>query len=494
MRFATSLALIALLPLTSAQAATTYTVTSTADSGPGSLRAAIQLIANNTGENVFTIAFAVGSNQTIAVNSNLSAIGRSGAFVTINGAGSPGLQIDGLGTSRLLFSFENALFSVRDLTLTRGFAMGGGCLRSGVGNAGASPMIVTRVLFLDCAAGIEGGGAIYAGNQLNVSDSVFVDNRVELPGGFAGGGGAISKGGAGNLIVEGSTFIDNRVVGPGAAGNSTPVGGAIYIGDGSLNHSVRDSWFSGNLSANPGGPIAGYGGAIHLEDGALLVERSFFRGNQADREGGSISMGAFVNATATRELRVRNSTFETNTAPTGGVIAVSNFGGQSGVLDIRNSLFQRNESGTGGGHSLFIRTGAGSLNLSHNAFGAQGLAGTSPGSHCVGTATTHNANAALQGASLGCGASVTTVSTLGLIGSEPSLPAGRPVAYAMTPISPLVDAGVPGAGSIADPAACLTTDALGVSRPQSGIYGGIARCDIGPVELIGPMFRDGFED
>lgn len=278
MRFSPRHALIALLPLTSAQAATTYTVTSTADSGPDTLRAAIQAITNNAGENIFTIAFDVGSNQTVALSSYLSAIGRSGAFVTVDGSGSPGLQIDGLGTSRLLFSFQNALFNVRDLTLTRGFASGGGCLRSGANPGVASPMIVTRLLFLDSAAGIQGGGAIYAENQLNVTDSVFVDNNVTLPGGFGSGGGAIAKLGAANLIVERSTFIDNRSVGTG--GTSSLLGGAIYIADSSLNHGVRDSWFGGNLAANPGGLSGGFGGAIHLESGALLVERRFFRGNR----------------------------------------------------------------------------------------------------------------------------------------------------------------------------------------------------------------------
>jgi hypothetical protein len=492
MRLPSALALLALLPFTDSLAATTYTVTTTADSGAGSLRAAIQSLNANTAENSHTIAFAVGSGQTIQVLSNLPAIGRSGAFVTIDGSGSPGLQIDGLGTSRLLFSFENALFSVRDLTLTRGFAGGGGCLRSGVDASASSPMVVARVLFSGCLAGIQGGAAIYAGAQLTVTDSVFLDNRVTLIPGVGSGGGAIVKTGAGNLIVERSTFIDNRAQSNGS-GDATPLGGALYIDGSSLNHAVRDSWFSGNRVVNPGGTARGFGGAIHLESGGLSVERSFLRGNTADREGGAISVAAFVDASAPRSLNVRNSSFVANSAGSGGAVQFANYGGSSGVLDIRNSLFERNAASGGSGHSLRMGDNVGSFNLSHTAFGATGLDGSAAGTHCSGTANTHNANAALQGNSIGCGTTALNVATLGLAGSEPTLPAAQPVAFALAPNSPLIDAGAETA-NLGNPAACLTSDAVGSQRPLSGVYGGPIRCDIGPLEFIGPMFRDGFED
>lgn len=486
------LALLALLPFGESQGATTYTVTNTADSGAGSLRAAIQSLNANTAETSHTIVFAVGSGQTIQVLSDLPVIGRSGALVTIDGSGSPGLQIDGMGTSRLLFSSQNALFTVRDLTLTRGFAAGGGCLRSGANSGANSPMVVVRVLFSGCQAGIQGGGAIYARAQLNVTDSIFIDNQVTLLPGIGSGGGAILKSGTGNLIVERSTFIDNRVLSSGN-GNASPLGGAIYINDSSLNHSVRNSFLRGNRVANPGGPVGGFGGAIHLESGGLTVDSSFLRANLADREGGAISVAAFVDASAPRNLYVRNSSFVGNSAGSGGAIQFANYGGTNGVFDVRNSLFERNGATAGsGGHSLLMLTNVGSFNLSHTAFGAVGLNGNAVGPHCSGTANTHSANAALQGTSIGCGATALSVTTLGLDGSEPTLPAAQPVAFALLPDSPLIDAGAATA-SLSDPAACLTSDATGTLRPQSGIYGAPIRCDIGPIEFLGPLFRDGFE-
>jgi predicted outer membrane repeat protein len=324
MRLSLSFVLLALIPVAPTFAATSYTVFTTADSGAQSLRAVIEAINANSTETVFNLNFNVGSNQTILVNSNLPRIGRANSFITIDGSLSPGLSIDGQGTSSLFYANQNALLVVRDLTLTRGESSEGGCLRAGTDGP---PMTVQRVLFSGCIAGIGSGGAISASAQLNVTDSVFVDNRMNGMSGVGSGGGAILKTGTGNLIVEGSSFIDNAALGDGSTSSIALFGGAIYIGDGSLNHAIRGSWFSGNLAANPGGSIGGFGGAIHVEDGGLTVERSFFRGNQADREGGAIAAGSFVSATRLRLVQLRNSTFERNVAGIyGGAISVSNPG------------------------------------------------------------------------------------------------------------------------------------------------------------------------
>lgn len=485
-----ALTLLTLLPAAASSAATSYTVFNTADSGAQSLRAVIEAINANNTETVFNLNFNVGSNQTILINSNLPRIGRPNSFITIDGSLSPGLSIDGQGTSSLFYANQNALLVVRDLTLTRGESSEGGCLRAGTDGP---PMTVQRVLFSGCIAGIGSGGAISASAQLNVTDSVFIDNRMNGMSGVASGGGAIIKTGSGNLIVEGSSFIDNAALGDGNTSGIVLLGGAIYIADGSLNHAIRGSWFSGNLAANPGGSIGGYGGAIHLENGGLSVERSFFRGNQADREGGAITAGAFVNANAQRIVQVRNSTFERNRAGSyGGAISVSNPGNASGVLDVRNSLFQFNDAPDG--YSLRMTDNVGTMTVSHSAFGAPGLDGSGTAAHCLGSAQSSNQNAGLQPLQLGCGLNGVAVANFALIGTEPTLPASFPVAYDMALSSPLVDAGVTGAGNLADPAACLTSDARGQARPQSIQFGVTPRCDIGPVELLGPLFSDGFED
>ena len=456
------------------------------------MRGVIEAINANTAENIFTVQFNVGSNQTILVNSDLPWLDRSGVAVSIDGSGSPGLRIDGQGASSLISATNLALLIVQDLTLHRGHAFGGGCLRSGLSGLPGGPMTVTRVLFSECSGGAQTGGAIHARNQLNVSDSIFLDNTVSVTSGIGTGGAAIAKLGPGNLIVQGSTFLGNRTQGDSGT-NLSALGGAIYVFDSSLNHTIRDSWFEDNEASNPGGGVAGYGGAVFLNSGGLLIERVFFRGNHADREGGAVSVSSTSDANAVRTLRVRNSSFERNSAETGGAIMFANYGNQNGLFDVRNSLFQFNAASFIS-PSIQMRTGVGTMNLSHSAFGAVGLDGSGVAAHCSGPISTSNANATLQGYSLGCGASTTTVATLGLIGSEPSLPASFPVAYDMALTSPLVDAGVSGVGNLADPAACLTSDARGQARPQSIQFGVTPRCDIGPVEVLGPLFGDGFED
>jgi hypothetical protein len=210
MRLSLSFVLLALIPVAPTFAATSYTVFTTADSGAQSLRAVIEAINANSTETVFNLNFNVGSNQTILVNSNLPRIGRANSFITIDGSLSPGLSIDGQGTSSLFYANQNALLVVRDLTLTRGESSEGGCLRAGTDGP---PMTVQRVLFSGCIAGIGSGGAISASAQLNVTDSVFVDNRMNGMSGVGSGGGAILKTGTGNLIVEGSSFIGQRGAG-----------------------------------------------------------------------------------------------------------------------------------------------------------------------------------------------------------------------------------------------------------------------------------------
>lgn len=490
MRLFPGLALLALIPSLPTYAVTTFTVVNTADSGAQSLRAVIETINANTTETVFNLNFNVGSNQTILVNSNLPRIGRAGTAITIDGSFSPGLTIDGQGTSSLFYANQNALLVVRDLTLSRGESSEGGCLRAGTNGP---PMTVQRVLFSGCIAGIGSGGAISASAQLNVTDSVFVDNRMNGMSGIFSGGGAILKTGSGNLIVEGSSFIDNAALGDGSTSGITLLGGAIYIADGSLNHAVRGSWFSGNVAANPGGSIAGFGGAIHVENGGLTVERSFFRGNQADREGGAITAGASIDATRVRAVQLRNSTFERNLAGVyGGAISVSNPGNSNGVLGVRNSLFQFNDAPNG--YSLRMADNVGTMTVSHSAFGAPGLDGNGTASHCLGSAQSSNQNAGLLPLQFGCSLNGVGVANFALVGTEPTLPASFPVAYDVALTSPLIDAGVTGAGNLADPAACLTSDARGQARPQSIQFGVTPRCDIGPVEVLGPLFGDGFED
>ena len=119
------LAVAALLGSVSAANAATITVASTADPAvanaancPGAgctLRDALAKASDGD-----TIVFSVGSNQTITLTSNVSLT--VGTSVTIDGAGSPGLTIDGNSTVTVLIVSATGTSTISNLEITHGAA------------------------------------------------------------------------------------------------------------------------------------------------------------------------------------------------------------------------------------------------------------------------------------------------------------------------------------------------------------------------------------
>ena len=309
-----------------AQAATS-TVTSLADSGPGSLRAAI--LEANTAPGEDTIDFSVTGTITLA-----SALPPISETLTIDGPGATNLTISGNYAHRALNVGAGVTAHLRDLTMANG--------RSG----GA------------------GGGAIYNSGTLVVSDTTFSSNNDYGGPGSNGHGGAIYN--SGTLSVARSSFSGNVA--------SSGYGGAIF-NTGTL--SVEDSTFSTSSVSS------GYGGAIH-SSGTLSVARSTFSGNTA-RFGGGISNsggtadvtnstfsgnsgyygtgnggGIFNNAPT---FTVTNSTFSGNSSGSGG--GVSNW---SGTVTLKNTIVA--DSPSGGNCGGTITDGEGNLQYPGTTCGA----------------------------------------------------------------------------------------------------------------------------
>jgi hypothetical protein len=101
----------------------TYTVTSLADSGPGSLRAALA-----SGDD--TVAFAKGLHGAINLTSGELLVTNS---VTINGPGAKKLSVSGNDASRVFELATGLNVTISDLTITHGAApdQGGGILNDG---------------------------------------------------------------------------------------------------------------------------------------------------------------------------------------------------------------------------------------------------------------------------------------------------------------------------------------------------------------------------
>jgi hypothetical protein len=221
------------------------TVTSTADSGPGTLRKALGSVCTGG-----TIRFAPAlAGQTLTLLSALTL----GKNVTIDGTAAPGLTISGNDANRVLVVNSGTVATVKALTLADGygFQLGGGVLNNG--NLTLDHVRVTGNAMTTTAGDYwQGGGGIYNGEgaTLNLIDSTVADNTA----GWSGGG-------IYSFFNTTTTIVRSTI-----SGNvSSDVGGAIR----SLGvFTITNSTISGNRATG------WHGGAIFHTDGAMAIASS----------------------------------------------------------------------------------------------------------------------------------------------------------------------------------------------------------------------------
>jgi beta-glucanase (GH16 family) len=226
-------------------------VTNLDDSGPGSLREALTLIADG-GTITFDPELAGG---TLTLTSGQLTIDRS---VTIDASAAAGVIVSGSDASRV-FQIEAATtVSMNDLEITDGAAapQGGGVLNFGTLN-------LDRVVVRDNTESSPspgsanpfdlGGGGIYngAGATLNLTDSTVRDNET-----IVHNGGGIYGFFSSEINVTRSTISGN--VAGGVAGGLRTLGDATIV----------DTVISGNTST------AWHGGGIFATDGTVTIESS----------------------------------------------------------------------------------------------------------------------------------------------------------------------------------------------------------------------------
>jgi beta-glucanase (GH16 family) len=280
---------------------TELVVTTLGDSGAGSLREAVALIADG-GTITFDPTLAGG---TIGLTSGQLLIDRS---VTIDAAAAPGVVVSGSSSSRVFQIEATATVSMNDLVVADGAAapQGGGILNYGTLN-------LDRVVVRDNAenspgpANFEfGGGGIYngAGSTLNLTDSTVRDNV------------SLNQPSGGIYGFFGSTINITRSTVSGNAALADVAGGLRSLGDATIVNST----FSGNVST------AWHGGGIFHTDGQLTVTNSTFTGNVAPAGTASgilvATFGAPANATLT------NNVLEGN----GGALACATEGGGAATI------------------------------------------------------------------------------------------------------------------------------------------------------------------
>ena len=228
-------------------------VTSTADSGAGSLRKALGSVCVD-GKILFDPAL---TNQTITLLSGPLTLGKN---VSIDGSASPDLTISGNNSDRVFIINAGTTASINYLTITKGFGwqLAGGVLNNGSLTLDHST-VSGNVMATDAGDFWQGGGGIYNGDgaTLNLIDSTVSNNQA----GWSGGGVY--------SFFNTTTDIVRSTI---SANVSNDVGGAIRsLG----NMTITNSTISGNTATG------WHGGAIFQTDGDITITNTTIANNIA---------------------------------------------------------------------------------------------------------------------------------------------------------------------------------------------------------------------
>jgi hypothetical protein len=367
------------------------TVTSLADSGIGSLRAAVLAANLNPGHD--DIYFAKGLVGTIVLTTGQLNITDG---VTIHGPGASKITVSGNGASRVFAIDAGVTVQIEGLTIADGRADEGG----GVLNAGR--LTVMDCIFADNKAvadsstsGLGGGLFNESGGVLGVSHSTFRNNQVI--GGAMGlgfGGGLMNEGTA---FIVGSTFMRNKAVGGATAHGAG--GGIANMNDATLI--VSSSTFTGNL-ATDGLSVEAFGGGIDNENGSSLsVGYCTFKANEAQTlthtlSDTSLSSGGAIDSDG--GLKVFHSRFISNLSDsyhggTAGAIYTVDSHGQIADCTFTNNIAKGyGPGGDANGGALFTQgfvTITGSTFTGNEAIGTAGADGVNTSGAASGGAI-HN--------------------------------------------------------------------------------------------------------
>jgi hypothetical protein len=275
-------------------------VTSLADTGVGTLRAAITTADQGAASNRYVIKFSVTLPATIDLKSALPDLHNN---ITIKGPGASNLTVqrDSSAPDFSVFTVDGGeTVTLSGMTIAGGNADRGG----GIDNNGMTT--ISNSIFTDNSAG-GGGGGLFNFGTITISSSSFIDNSAS-----EGSGGGLWN--DGTMTISRSSFI----------GNSASSDGGLFNG-GILT--MNDSSFIDNSAVNDGGGL--------WNDRTMTISRSSFIGNSAAL-GGALGND--------RTMTVSGSSFIDNSASVDG-------GGidNNGTATVRGSIFIDNAAADGGG-------------------------------------------------------------------------------------------------------------------------------------------------
>jgi hypothetical protein len=371
--------------------AATFTVTTTADSGGGSLRDALaNAVSGDTVDASGVSGTILLTSGELLITNNLTLVGSGPCLLAIDG-NSP------IKKNRVI-EITNATVTISGLTITNGHdwegggilsersfltlsncaisgnradMLGGGILNEGpLRDASVPPgrLVLLNCLVASNSAGTVAGG-IYNWGEPGPATLVVLDSTIRgNSSGDAGAGGIKNDGGPAGL---GITAITNSSI----VGNTTTgYGGGIQNDgyEGSATLIVVSSTLSGN-SANisTSSSVLGGGGGIYNQTtggatGTVMLINVTLSGNSTGYAGGAIENGMPVGWTG-GIVTILNCTVTTNSAPPGTGTAIYNFAGDvrigSTILNGNSGLNIRSLNGifTSLGYNLSSDSGGGFL-------------------------------------------------------------------------------------------------------------------------------------
>ena len=327
------------------------TVTTTADSGAGSLRAAIGQARSGD-----TIRFA-SSLQGKTITLTAGEIGISaGKNLTIDGGSAPGLTISGNNASRIFLlnstSVQPTTLNVKNLTLANGRT---GDRGGAISTTHQGVLNIDNVAFNNNVAD-KGGGAIFSAfeGSVTVTNSRFNANKGTAANDERGAG-AIAFWGPRSLIVRNSQFTNNEGINGGAINS---LAGKVTIEN---SRFINNSTLAGRYDDGQNNAfLRGYGGAIYTDrassveeaSGSIRIVGSVFEGNKGRAEGGA----AYLFTGTQDSVSIVGSQFKDNSVVAldrgnagngGGLVVLSN--GVNRGLTIDRTTFAGNTATHQGG-------------------------------------------------------------------------------------------------------------------------------------------------
>ncbi len=341
-------------------------VTSSADSGTGSLRATLASAPSGS-----TIEFAKSVHNIALTSGELSIT----TNLNIQGPGASKLTINGNLASRVFDISNNATVTISQLTIADGQTVGsngGGILNQAGATLSLDHVVLTGNQSQADSTGVNGGngGGIENAGTLTVNDSSFTANVASLSSLAVGSnGGAIDSSGP-LLTVTGCTFTANQAIGI-ATGQGSGDGGAINNWASTVT--ITNSNFLGNQAlgrTDNGGAVSNEGSGPNI---SMTIVSSSFTANEAIGSNGANditypsggeALGGAVDNVGT--MTISFSAFTSNLAKGGdqgdnssdgfdggGFVGVATGGGVCGVFgattSLANCLFVGNQAI--GGHS-----------------------------------------------------------------------------------------------------------------------------------------------